>query len=58
MNDYEEFNDPRIFPEADTPKRTRLLPIILLCFVSGSVLIVLCYVLDGMGRGSKNEKKG
>ena len=35
-----------------------LLPIILLCFVSGSVLIVLCYVLDGMGRGSKNEKKG
>lgn len=35
-----------------------LLPIILLCFVSGCVLIVLCYVLDGIGRSSKNEKKG
>ena len=37
-----------------------LLPIILLCFVSGCVLIVLCYVLDGIGRNadSKNEKKG
>ena len=35
-----------------------LLPIILLCFVSGCVLLVLCYVLDGIGRNAKNEKKG
>ncbi len=32
-----------------------LLPIILLCFFSGCVLMVLCYVLEGIGRGSKNE---
>lgn len=35
-----------------------LLPIILLCFVSGTVLIVLYYVLEGIGRNSKDEKKG
>ncbi len=35
-----------------------LLPIILLCFFSGCILLVLCYVLDGDRTQSENEKKG
>lgn len=35
-----------------------LLPIILLSFISGCILIALYYVLNGISRNSKSDKKG